>query len=155
MASLCVLVCSVHATVENLDVKAFSNGSFSVDVGGKPWFRSGSIGVRDEGQWWSQSEGTLKLSSYETATGSDDLGTFTVYVYTWMTTGGASPLTVETHINVYSEVPAVAFDVVFYDKATDTNIKNYVNGTLSTFPSFVIEDGPVERGYLTWSGNSK
>ena len=139
----------------NLDVQTFSNGSFSISVGGKQWLRSGSIGVRDLGQWWSQDKGSVEMTGSSEATGVDNVGKFTGYQYEWKATGGASTLRFATIIAVYDEVSAALFTVVFLDKATNTNISDSVNGTLSTFPSFVIEEGPVERGYVTWSGNSK
>ena len=152
---LCCVFFSAHCAVGNLDVQAFSNGSFSISVGGNHWFRSGSVGVRDLGKWWSQDEDSVELTGSRLSTGSDKLGKFTDYQYEWKVTGGASTLHFLTAINVYQEVPAVWFALVFLDKATNTNIYDYVNLTLSTFPSFVIEDGPVERGYVTWSGNSE
>lgn len=107
------------------------------------------------GQWWSQDEDSLQLIGHSTTTGSDKLGTFTVNVYDWKATGGASSLQVQTYVNVYNEIPAVEFGIEFVNEATNTNISDYLNRTLSSFPSFVIEEGPVERGYLTWSGSSE
>ena len=112
-------------------------------------------GSAGPGQGWSQDEDSVELTGSRLSTGSDKLGKFTDYQYEWKVTGGASTLRFLTAINVYEEVPAVWFALVFLDKATNTNIYDYVNLTLSTFPSFVIEDGPVERGYVTWSGNSE
>ena len=152
-----VLLCSVFFGVRcaDLDVEVFSNGSFSISLGGKQWFRSGSIGVRDLGQWWSQDEGSVEMTGSSKSNGIDRIGEFTAYQYEWRATGGASTLRFLTIVDVYEAVPAVVFSVTFLDKATNTNISDYVNLTLSTFPSFVIEDGPVERAYVTWSGNSK
>lgn len=152
----CLLFCPTYCTVGNLDVQAFSNGSFSISVGGERWFRNGSVGVRDQTQWWSTSEGTLELTANRISTGSDAIGSFTDYQYEWKTTSNSSSLRLLTSIVVYDEVPAVLFSLVLLDKATNTNIGHLTyNQTLSTFPSFMIEDGPVERGYVTWSGNSK
>jgi hypothetical protein len=162
------LFVGVHCAVGNLDVQVFSNGSFLISVGGEQWFRSGSVGARDLGQWWSQDEGTLEMTDHIQSTGVDNVGSFSSNQYGWKATGGASNLVFRTSISVYDEFPAVEFTIVFLDKATNTNISTYVNRTLSTntnistyvnrtlstFPSFVIEEGPVERGYVTWSGNS-
>ena len=143
------------AAVGNLDVQAFANGSFSISVGGQQWFRSGSVGARDLGRWWSQEDGSLEMTDRGQSSGVNNVGPFTSYYYEWQATGGASNLALTTMVSVYETVPAVLFVLVFEDKATNTNISNNVNGTLSTFPSFVIEEGPVERGYVTWSGNSE
>lgn len=114
------------------------------------------MGVRDQGQWWSTSEGTLELTANRVITGIDKIGSFTDYQYEWKTTSDSSALQFLTSIVVYDEVPAVVFSLVLLDNATNTNIGHSTyNQTLSTFPSFVIEDGPVERGYVTWSGNSE
>ena len=152
----CLFFCPACCTVGNLDVQAFSNGSFSIWVGGNHWFRSGSVGVRDQGQWWSTSEGTLELTGNRVSTGIDTIGSFKDYQYEWKTTSDSSALHFLTSIDVYDEIPAVLFSLVLLDNATNTNIGHSTyNQTLSTFPSFVIEDSPVERGYVTWSGNSE
>ena len=160
MARLCSLLLFTAAfeisfAVGNLDVQTFPNGSFAVNVGGKQWFRSGSVGARDLGQWWSQEDGSLELTDRGQSTGVDVVGPFTNYHYFWQAKGGASKLALTTLISVYEKVPAVLFTIGFMGETTNTNIGTNVNGTISTFPSFVIEEGPVERGYVTWSGNSE
>ena len=113
------------------------------------------MGVRDLGRWWSQHDNSVDMAANSKSVGVSKLGTFSSYQYEWKAVGGDSTLRFMTVISVYDEVPAVLFDVVFLDKATNTNISDCLNLTLSSFPSFVIENGPVERGYVTWSGNSK
>ena len=113
------------------------------------------MGVRDLGKWWSQDGSTLQLTGHSTTTGSNKIGDFTVYQYDWKASGGASSLQIQTFVNIYDRVPVVEFGLAFVGRATNTNISNYVNRTLSSFPSFVVEEGEVERGYLTWSGNSE
>ena len=140
----CLFFCPACCTVGNLDVQVFSNGSFSISVGGNYWFRSGSVGVRNQGQWWSTSEGTVELTANTVFTGIDKIGSFTDYQYKWKTTSDSSYLHFLTSIVVYDEVPAVVFFLVLLDNATNTNIGHSTyNQTLSTFPSFVIEDSPV------------
>ena len=152
---LCSLFFGKYCAAGDLDVQAYMDGSFSISVGGKPWFRSGSLGVRDLGRWWSQHDNSVSMTGNSKSTGVFKLGTFTSYQYEWTAVGGDSTLRFMTDITVYDETPAVTFGVTFLDKATNTNISDCVNLTLSRFPSFVIEDGPMERGYVTWSGNSK
>jgi hypothetical protein len=151
---LCTILFQVSLAVGNLNVQTFSNGSFSISVGGKQWFRSGSVGVRDLGRWWSQEDGSLELTGSGQSEGVNNVGPFTSYYYEWQAKGASSPA-LTTMVSVYEQVPAVLFVLVFNDKATNTNTSSNVNSTLSTFPSFVIEEGPVERGYVTWSGNSE
>ena len=148
-------ILAVSLAAGNLDVEAFPDGSFSVLVGGVQWFRSGPVGARDLGQWWSQDTGSLELIEQDQSTGSDNVGSFSSYGYTWRAVGGASSLSFRTVVSLYDEFPAALFSVVFLTKATETNIGTAVNSVLSTFPSFMIEEGPVERGYVTWSGNSE
>ena len=138
----------------NLDVQAFPNGSFSVSVGGRQWFRSGPVASRDLGQWWSQEDGSLELTSHIHSSGVDNVGSFTSDRYSWRAIGSSS-LSLVSFITVYDEFPAVAFNLVF-NKATKTNTSTASNSTISTYPSFVIEELPdLERGYVTWSGDSE
>lgn len=63
---------------------------------------------------------------------------------------------IETAVNVYRDVPVVVFDLVYITgltNASDPLAKE--EGTLSSFPSFYVEDGEVEKGWMTWSGNSE
>ena len=152
---LCSLFFGAYCAAGDFHVQAYLDGSFSITVGGKPWFRSGSVGVRDLGRWWSEHDNSVSMTGNSKTKGVSRLGTFTSYQYEWAAVGGDSTLRFLTVITLYDEESAVTFDLTFLDKATNTNISDCVNLTLSRFPSFVIEDGPVERGYVTWSGNSK
>jgi hypothetical protein len=66
-------------------------------------------------------------------------------------------LTIKTAIYTYPDTPGVvSFDITF-----DFNLFSYKHsesswtGVISSFPSFVVEQGNVERGWMTWSGNSE
>lgn len=54
---------------------------------------------------------------------------------------------------IYEEENAVSFDVVYISGLSDA-ADPQGEGALSTFPSFVIEEGPERKGWMTWSGNS-
>ena len=62
---------------------------------------------------------------------------------------------VETAVLVYQEMSAVAFDIVYLTGLSNASDPEKGDGVLSSFPSFVVEEGTVERGWMTWSGNSK
>ena len=57
-------------------------------------------------------------------------------------------------VSTYNDEPVTVYDVVYLSglsNASDPDGK----GALSTFPSFYVEEGTEERGWMTWSGNSK
>ena len=67
-----------------------------------------------------------------------------------------SVLTLETSISMYDSIPVVVFDTVYIDGLTEAADPTNDKGTLSTFPSFVVEATKmVDRGWMTWSGNSE
>ena len=62
---------------------------------------------------------------------------------------------VETSVSIYRDNPIALFSIVYTNGLTNASIPNTSNQALSTFPSFVIEDMDMKRGYLTWSGGRK
>ena len=64
-------------------------------------------------------------------------------------------MTLETVINVYNEFPVVTFDIIYINGLTNASDPKSKKGTLSTFPSFVVEAGKVEKGWMTWAGTSE
>lgn len=158
-ALVALLSVTSAVAVENLEVHCnLENGSYYVSVGGEQWFRSGPLGIRDRGQWWATdhaNEYSLKLTGPGvTIPGSDVFGTFTETDFDWM--AGPSPsLHAATSIRVYDEIPAAVFTITYLTGATNTSIPSVNDRSISSFPSFVLEDGEVDRGYLSWSGNSE
>jgi hypothetical protein len=64
----------------------------------------------------------------------------------------------ETSVSSYFNLPVVVLDLVFISGLTnahDPSCMEKGNGTLSTFPSFYVEDGEVAKGWMTWAGNSE
>ena len=149
-------VCT-KSVVENLAVECNSDGTFAVYLSGDIWFRSGAVGVRADGSWWATDEKTLEVIGQSTNQGSDTIGEFTLYEYTWkaVSNAGAIDLQVNTYINVYTDVPVVVFAIAYITAANNTAIPEVYNRTVSSFPSFIIEETQVKRGYTTWAGNSK
>ena len=166
MALLGILIVTLalfHATsaksVENLAVECFSDGTFKVYLSGNLWFRRGTFAVRANSSWWATDEKTLEIVSQSTGIkGSDAIGEFTSCEYTWKAVSNASEidLQVNTYINVYDDVPVVTFAIAYLTAARDTAIPGVYNRTISSFPSFYIEETtPMKRGYATWAGNSR
>ena len=63
---------------------------------------------------------------------------------------------VETSVSVYRDKPIALFSIVYTGGLTDASIPNTSSQTLSTFPSFVIEEkAEMNRGYLTWCKGRK
>lgn len=144
-------------SVENLEIKCNSDGTFTVYLSGNIWFRSGAVGVRADSRWWATDEKTLEITGQTTDQGRDMIGDFTLYEYTWKAVSNASAvdLQVNTYINVYVDVPVVVFAIAYITAANNTAIPEVYNRTVSSFPSFIIEETQVKRGYTTWAGNSK
>ncbi len=141
-------------SVDNLQVECFSNGSYKISLDGKQWFRSGPFRVRDRGQWFASDSKTLELVDHRTKQGKDATGTYTSYQYLWVGTD-YWPLEVATYVNVYDDVPAVLFDLQYLGGVSGASIPGVSNGTIAGWPSFVVEETDVDRGYLSWSGSSE
>lgn len=82
--------------------------------------------------------------------------------YTWggFSSGSTSTnLTVETTVLIYLDVPSVVvFDIVYLTGLTNASDPSNGEGTLSSFPSFHVEDdggNNTKKGWMTWSGNSE
>ena len=59
---------------------------------------------------------------------------------------------IKTSVLAYTDSRVVTFDVEYVTGLTNNEDKVDV---VSSFPSFVYEEGELERGWMTWSGNSK
>ncbi len=56
----------------------------------------------------------------------------------------------------YSDIPDLfAFECVFVNGLKGASVADVFNQTLSTYPSLIIEKADMERGWLTWAGNSE
>ena len=73
----------------------------------------------------------------------------------WTAGNGSTEAVLETSVLIYEDVPVVSFDVEYVSGLSSGVSVGDKNSTLSSFPSFVVERGSVERGWMTWSGNSK
>ena len=67
-----------------------------------------------------------------------------------------SNVKVQTTTYMYPDIPdLIAYETVYVSGLSSSAIANTTDQTISTFPSFVIEENNMQRGWLTWSGGSE
>ena len=62
---------------------------------------------------------------------------------------------IKTVVNVYQNEPMVQFSIEYIDGLSKASIPDVEDHTLSSFPSFVIEETAMKRASLTWARGSK
>lgn len=62
---------------------------------------------------------------------------------------------VKTTVNVYNDEPLVYFSIEYTNGLTNASIPDVSDHTLSSFPSFVLEETDMKRASLTWARGSK
>ena len=62
---------------------------------------------------------------------------------------------VKTTVNVYHDEPVVYFTIEYTNGLTKASIPDTNYHTLSSFPSFVLEETDTKRASLTWARGSK
>ena len=124
------------------------DGSYKVLLGGKLWFNSGPVSVRNQGRWYTTADHSLRLGASSSVTGENALGEYSSTVLSWLAEDGFG---IVTSIDQYVDFPAVEFHQFFVDGITDPAL-DQLNATLTKFPSFVLEKLDLQRGYLTYSG---
>ncbi len=68
----------------------------------------------------------------------------------------ANELKIQTLSYKYENIPDLfAFECVFVNGLKGASIADKLDQTLSTYPSVIIEEAGMERGWLTWAGNSE
>lgn len=58
-------------------------------------------------------------------------------------------------MNVYYDEPVAYFSIEYTNGLTNASIPDTSDQTLSSFPSFVLEETDVKRASLTWARGSK
>ena len=58
-------------------------------------------------------------------------------------------------MKAYANEPVIVFDITYLTGLTGSSLAGILNATVSSFPLFVVEENVLERGYLTWAGNSE
>jgi hypothetical protein len=129
-----------------------TNGSFTLSVGGSPYFSSAAIFVRSDGRFFSTVDGSLAPAGAPSppAPGSDALGAFTRQEITWLG-DGTSPLMV-TAINTYPALGAVSFETSFPRGLNGTAAPQGADATSTGWPSFALDASDADRGAVGFGG---
>ena len=120
------------------------------------WFRNGPIQVRHRETWLSSADGSLQLNGSYGSSGVDALGEYSYSYFEYHDKARLfRPLfKFTTFIKVYYSIDAIVFGHTFDSGAEDVATDS-ADGVISSFPSILVEDSPLERGYVTFEGNSK
>ena len=108
----------------------------------------GDICVTSSSKKYCAEDGTLKVNSTTTSSGSDAIGLYTMITKRW------SPVDFETSVLQYSDKLTYIFRQRFPTGLNYTNVprsKTSADSISSQYPSFLIKDGPY-KGYLQYKG---
>ena len=61
----------------------------------------------------------------------------------------------KTSVKVYTDEPMALFSIEYTDGLANASIPDVGDHTLSSFPSFILEETGVKRASLTWARGSK
>ena len=61
----------------------------------------------------------------------------------------------KTSVKVYADEPVALFSIEYTDGLTNASIRGVEDNTLSSFPSFILEELGMKRASLTWARGSK
>lgn len=156
IALLVVCTCVTWGQVNRLEISISTDDSFNITVSGRQWFRSGPVKVRHKENWLSSADGSLILDGAYGSSGVDALG---AYNYMYFEYHGKRELLQSlfkftTFVKVYYKIDAIIFGHRF-DSGAERTATESADDVISSFPSFLVEDSPLARGYVTFEGNSK
>ena len=150
------VITTAWGQTNKLDITISADNSFTISVSGQEWFRSGPIEVRNEGKWLSSANGTLVLNGTYNSSGVDKLGAYSCIYFEYHSKPGWFQYLFRftTFVRIYDNIDAMVlghtFDSGAEDAATDS-----ADNVISSFPSILVEDSPLERGYLTYERDSE
>ena len=61
----------------------------------------------------------------------------------------------KTYVKAYADEPMALFSIEYTDGLTNASIPDTEDQTLSSFPSFLMEETDVKRASLTWARGSE
>ena len=61
----------------------------------------------------------------------------------------------KTYVKAYADEPMALFSIEYTDGLANASIPNTEDQTLSSFPSFLMEETDIKRASLTWARGSK
>ena len=139
-----------------LHISIATDNSFNISVSGQEWFRGGPIQVRHREEWLSSADGSLQLNGSYGSSGVDALGKYSYSYFEYHDKPRVfQPLfKFTTFIKVYYSIDAIVFGHTF-DSGAEGVATDSADDVISSFPSILVEDSPLERGYVTFEGNSK
>ena len=156
LVAISMMLHSVFGQNDRLRISVSTDNSFNITVSGNQWFRSGPIKVRNEGAWLSPTDGSLVSNATYVNTGEDVIGTYQFWRYPYhdKSTG---KFQFETFLKLYDKVDVFTFGHKFISGAENAATDS-ADEVVSSFPSILVEDAQnssLERGYVTFEGNSK
>lgn len=137
--------------VDNLEVAIDrSTGSYQIFLSNNLWLNSGPVYVRNDGATLSSENHTLILRGVDSTWDiTDEWGHFRTETFHWKTLDES--FSFDTYMNIYTDIPVVVFGQLFVDGAAKTALPD-TSSAISSFPTFLVQDTGVERGYLTYAG---
>ena len=143
---LLLLLSTDAAAAPALSLTLASDGSYSVQVGAsKLAFVSLDTTLAANGNVYSAKAKTLSLTKNVTSSGSDGIGAFTAFTYTWQSNDAAATPFI-TVFTVYSSRAAIGFSTQY--PAGVPNQRTGTAGLLSTFPSLTAAPGCPPLGSI-------
>ena len=135
-----------------LKLSISTDGTFNVSIGGNGWFRSGPVKVRNQGAWLSTTDGSLILNGSYGSSSTDYFGHYDYLYFEYHDKSGEFQFT--TFVKAYDTVNALVFGHRFVSGAEMAALpsEDYV---ISSFPSIRLDELSLQRGYVTYDGNSK
>ena len=147
-----VVLHSAFGQEDKLSISISTDNSFNITVSGQQWFRSSPIKVRNKGAWLSSTDGSLIFNGTYATSGEDAIGTYQFMSFQYHDKSGEFRF--ETFIKTYDKINAITLGHKFNSGAENTTTDS-ADDVISSFPSFLVEDTSLERGYVTFEGNSK
>lgn len=156
---LCVVLLVVSTAwgqTSKLEINISTDNSFTISVSGQEWFHSGPIEARHKGKWLSSTNGSLILDGSYGSSGVDVLGKYDYFYFEYHSKPELfqSLFKFTTYVKVYDSIDAIIFGHTFVS-GTEGAATDSADNVISSFPSILVRDSPLERGYVTFEGNSK
>jgi len=135
-----------------LQLRISTDGTFNVSIGGNGWFRSGPVKVRWQGKFLSTADGSLILNGSYGSSSTDRFGHYKYFGFDYQDKSGEFHFT--TFVKAYDTVNALVFGHRFVS-GTEMAALPSEDYVISSFPSIRLDELSLQRGYVTYDGNSK
>ena len=152
LVAISTMLHSASGQNDRLKMSISTDNSFNITVSGEQWFRSGPIKVRSKGAWLSSTDGSLVLNGTYANSGEDVIGTYLFWYCHYHDKPGGFQF--ETFIKAYDKLDVITFRHKFISGA-EKAATDSADDVVSSFPSILVEDSSLKRGYVTFEGNSK